>query len=249
LVFLRRLIVTLTILWIAGCFLSFLWGSLNAMSPGTKLRGLPVPWSAFNDYVESADGKVLVDVAFHGVVEWYDREGGFVATLPYPGGYHKDTELAAGADGRVFFRALNRVYTLSPDWKIEGVVEVDASQPCVWELDELGKPRHSPERAAERAPRRLLRPGDVLFSSRPDRQTFDGLDGTRLLRVGDELERRSADGALLATYGTPAALRPFVFPFPAIFVWFGGIVVAFWVHLRDRSSRRRADRDPGHRPA
>jgi hypothetical protein len=47
---------------------------------------------------------------------------------------------------------------------------------------------------------------------------------------------------LLATYGTPAALRPFVFPFPAIFVWFGGIVVGFWVHVRDRFSRRRADR-------
>jgi hypothetical protein len=69
-------------------------------------------------------------------------------------------------------------------------------------------------------PDRIVRPGEVLFGlqTKP-RERFECHDGSFLVRTTYGLEKRSAAGTALATYGAPWWLRPFAMPWPAFLSW------------------------------
>src|SRR4051812_44034740 len=116
---LRRLAAAVVVCWLGGCILSFLSGFLLTVLPIPW--GLPLPWSDFNDFAETPDGRVFVSVRFYNRALCYDRSGAFLSAHRFPRGA-KDTRLAAGEDGLVYCRSRNAVYTYSPDWDLLTVV-------------------------------------------------------------------------------------------------------------------------------
>src|SRR5262245_18869874 len=98
---LKRLVLVVLIGGMVGCILSFLSGFLLTFLPIPW--GLPLPWSDFNDFVESSDGRVFVSIRFHNRALCYDRSGTFLAAHRFPYGA-KSTRLAADQAGRVYCR-------------------------------------------------------------------------------------------------------------------------------------------------
>src|SRR5262245_51266686 len=74
---LRGLFAAVMACWMAGCILSFLSGLLLTLLPIPW--GLPLPWSDFNDFAETPDGRVFVSVRFYNRALCYDRSGNFLA--------------------------------------------------------------------------------------------------------------------------------------------------------------------------
>jgi hypothetical protein len=228
----KRLGVALLACWMAGCVLSFLSGFLLTVLPIPW--GLPLPWSDFNDFVETPDGRVFVSVRFYNRALCYDRSGRFIAARRFPYGA-KTTRLAAGRDGLVYCRSQNKVYVYSSDWELLSVAEADAQAERVWELGrDAGLPVHAPHRHGEAPPDRALDSGDLLFGEAARREVFHCADGSVLRRVGNGLERVSAEGEVIAAYGTPWLLWPFVFPFPACIPWAGFLLMGLWGSYRAR---------------
>jgi hypothetical protein len=226
----RRLALAVLIGWMVGCVLSFLSGFLFTLLPIPW--GLPLPWSDFNDFVETPDGRVFVSIRFYNRALCYDRSGKFLAAHRFPFG-SKATRLAVGRDGLIYCRSRNAVYIYSPDWDLLRVVEGDVGAERVWELDrDTGRPVHAPHRRKEVPPNRPLDRGDLLFSESDRREEFHCSDGSVLRRVGNGLERVSPEGEVIATYGTPWLLRPFVFPFPAAMAWAGFLLLGLWERYR-----------------
>jgi hypothetical protein len=183
--------------------------------------GLPLPWSGFNDFVETTDGRVFVSLRGYNHVLCYDRGGKFLATRRFP--HHAYvTRLAAGRDGLVYCRSQHKVHAYSSDWELLSVAVADTHGVRAWELDRgTGRPVDAPHRLSDVPPDRPLGPGDPLFGTDVDREEFHCSDGSTLRRVGNDLERVSPDGEVVATYATPWFLRPFVYPWPASVSWWG----------------------------
>jgi hypothetical protein len=239
---LKRLGRAVLIGWMAGCFLSFLSGFCFTLIPFPW--GLPLPWSDFNDFAETPDGRVFVSLRFYNRALCYDRSGKFLAAHRFPHAA-KATRLATGRDGRVYCRSQNKVYVYSPDWDLLSTSEVDARAERIWELDrDTGLPVHAPQRRGEVPPDRPLDPGDLLFGEADRREVFHCSDGSTLRRVGNGLERLSPEGEVVATYGTPWLLRPFVFPFPAVLAWVAIFALALWGKYRERRAARQGGTPP-----
>ena len=208
----------LLITWAILCAVAFVGGFLITFLGAP--RWLPLPWSDFTDFVESADGKVFVDVGFYSRVLCYGHDGRFIASYPYPFGNAKDTELAASADGRLFFRTQHLLYVYDSTWHQRSEFEGEFRSARNWALDEQGQPVFVPgdERDVPTV-NTLAKPRDRIFAEEHRRERFVCADGTTLVRQGNRLVRSSATGTILTTYQTPAVLRPFTFPWPAVVAW------------------------------
>lgn len=217
------------LLWSALCFLSFL-SAIVVTSIGSP-RWLPVPWSDFNDFAETADGRVFVDIAFFNRVLRYNREGRFIGSYPYPAAAvaTRDTELAATKDGRLLFRSQHRLFVLDSSMKLQDELECDFRTERNWRLDTNG----TPVCVSDVVPgslivNGLIEPGDQMFANKPRRSVFRCGDGALLVRRGNRLERHAPDGSLVTTYSAPVLLWPLEFPWPASLAWvcfFGTIIV------------------------
>src|SRR5262245_53266731 len=93
-----RLAWAVMVCWFAGCVVSFVSGFLIALLPIPL--GLPLPWSGFEDFVETPDGRVFVNLRFYNRVLCYDRSGEFLGAHRVPL-RARGTDLAAGRDGVV----------------------------------------------------------------------------------------------------------------------------------------------------
>jgi hypothetical protein len=228
----RRLVAAVLACWFAGCLLAFFSGFLLALLPIPW--GLPLPWSGFNDFAETTDGRVFVSSRFYNRALCYDRSGRFLYANRFPRGAH-DARLAAGKDGLLYCRGRDAVYAYSSDWELLSVARVDPREERVWELDRDG-PAHAPHRLGEARPDRPVGPGDLLFSEEEGREEFRCADGSTLRRVGNDLERVSPEGEVIATYGTPWPLRPFVYPYPAFIAWCGFFLLGVLGGFRARGA-------------
>jgi hypothetical protein len=219
--------------WEILCFAAFVSGRI--MSSHGAPRWLPLPWSDFEDFVESADGKVFVDIAFYNRVLCYSQDGKFVASYPYPFGV-KDTGLAASADGRVFFRGARHLHVYDTQWRLQATLEGESYSARNFALDDDGNPVYVPgDRTDRTVVHRLAKPGDRLFAKERERTKFECKDGSTLVRQGNRLQRFSADGTPLATYQALAIYRPFTFPWPAALSW-PAMLFAIWLCLRRNRS-------------
>jgi hypothetical protein len=204
--------------WAFLCLASFVSGFLITLAGAP--RSVPLPWSDIASFAESADGRIFVDLAFFSRVVCLDRDGSFLASLPYPGGAAKATELAASADGRVFHMAAGRIYELDSSWQLQRQHHGGEPGGRDWTLDVDGQLVPAADgRPASPVVDRLAQPGDRIFSSSSRRRRFACRDGSFLVRKFNHLERISNSGELIRTYAAPVALRPFTFPLPAVLAW------------------------------
>jgi hypothetical protein len=241
----HRLALAVIACWIVGCFLSFLSGALLSIFP-IPWR-MPLPWSDFGDFVETPDGRVLVELRFYNRILCYDRSGEFVTGYRLPHGA-KDTRLAVGQDNLVYVRAQNAVYSYSPAWELIAVAKHGVKSERIWELSlDTGQPVHAPRRQ-DLPPDRAVVPGDLLFSSGERRVVFCCTDGATLRRKGSSLERLSPTGDVTATYATAWPLRPFVFPFPALLAWVAVFAIVPWLAFLARRRVLRMQKDPQRNP-
>src|SRR5262245_45459561 len=100
----RRLAVGVLVFWIAGCILAFFSGAFFTLLPIPW--GLPLPWSDFEDFVETPDGRVFVTSRFYSRVLCYDRSGNFLDAHCFPR-RARATRLAVGRDGLVHCESRN----------------------------------------------------------------------------------------------------------------------------------------------
>ena len=228
-----RLVGAVLFCWFVGSVVSFLSGALFILPIPWNL---PLPWSGFNDFVETSDGRVFVSLRGYNHVLCYDRDGKFLATHRFP--FHAYvTRLAAGRDGLIYCRSQHKVHAYSSDWELHSVAVADTHGMRAWELDrDTGRPIDAPHRLDDVPPDRPLGPGDPLFGKDTSREVFHCADGSTLRRVGNGLERVSPEGEVVATYGTSWLLRPFVFPWPASVAWWGFFL---FVLLRGCFSKRK----------
>jgi hypothetical protein len=145
-------------------------------------------------------------------------------------------------DNRVYFRARNTVYSLTPGWDPISVFKGDPTKDRAWELSkDDGQPVLAPHRKREAPANRPAARGDLLFTdatTRPMRQVFYCSDGSTLRLVGDSLERLSPAGEVIARYGTPWYLQPFVFPFPGALAWLAWFIVpGYYANKADKASK------------
>src|SRR5579871_5997160 len=154
--------------WAFLCFAAFLSGFIITFCGAP--RWLPIPWSDFRDFVESADGKVFVSVGFYSRVLCYAHNGDFIASYPYPFGNAKDTELAASADGRLFFRTQHRLFVYDSIWHQLSESEGEFSSARKWILDQQGNPVFVPGNARFPTVDKLAKPGDLIFAKETRRE-------------------------------------------------------------------------------
>jgi len=213
-----RIFIIIVAAWIIGCVAFFLSG------PAIMFLGspswLPLPWSDFDDFVQTPDGKVFVDIRFYQRVLCYDANGEFVASYPYPPGHPKVTGLAVNEDGHVLFRARNILYIYSSTWDLLEKFEGEDSANMYWRLKENGQPAYiKSDFVYPRVPDRVAIPGEYLFRKEGKRTTFRCMDGSQLIRGINHLKRYTAEGELVGQYSGPRLLWIFTFPFPAFLAW------------------------------
>ncbi|MCC6124569.1 MAG: hypothetical protein IT426_06390 [Pirellulales bacterium] len=219
--------------WIITCIGAFLSGFLFTLVSAPQW--LPLPWSDFCDFVESSDGDVYVSLGFYHRVLRYDADGNFVASYPEPPG--KGDELAADLQGRIFLcykRGRERVVVFSRAWQKLADYENNSNELVSWRLDGKGEPVSEQSWETATAVDRAAKPGDYIFHRKQREDSFTCIDGSRLVRTGNHLERISCDGRVIVTYSSPWILRPFTFPWPMITGWF---LIAFIKYLDYRLER------------
>jgi hypothetical protein len=173
-----------------------------------------LPWVDLNDFVETPDGRVFIDLPFQHRIGCFDRRGHLIAYYPspLPG---KDTELAVGRNGYVYYRQRNSVHTLTSTWETLAATRRDNAANRTWELADDWQPRYAPDRKDETPHDRPVVPGEVLFSDArawdpvPQREHFHCSDGSTLWRKSLSLERKAPTGEVVAVYGPPWYVRPF----------------------------------------
>lgn len=204
------------LLAIAGLWLlcSFLAGILCTFAGSPK--GLELPWSDFGDFVEAVNGNVYVECRFYGRILCYDKQGDFVGSYAYPMMNAKDTKLAAGKDGLVYFRTRNTVYGYDVSWKNVVVVTEDPSKPRIWKLSQSGRPELV--RVDGVVPDRAVLPNELLFSPSQEKERiiFNCSDGSSLERGNSEIDRISKNGRVICKYKSAILLRFLKFPWPAL---------------------------------
>ena len=213
-----RIFIIIVVAWIIGCVAFFLSG------PAIIFLGapswLPLPWSDFDDFIQTPDGKVFVDIRFYNRVLCYDKNGEFVASYPYPPGYPKVTGLAVNEDGHVLFRSRDNLYIYSSSWNFLEKIEGDDSVRRHWRLGEDGQPVYMKINVEyPRVPDRVAKHGEYLFRSGIKRTTFTCIDGSQLVRRRNQLKRYSVEGELVGQYSGPWLLSIFTFPWPAFLAW------------------------------
>lgn len=213
-----RIFIIMAVTWMIGCFAFFLSGFAITFLGAPSW--LPLPWSHFRDFVQIPDGKVFVDIRFYDRVLCYDENGGFVASYPYPPGYPTVTGLAVNEDGHVLFRARDHLYIYSISWNLLEKIEGEDAVHMHWRLGEDGQPVYMKSNVGyPRVPDRVAKPGEYLFRGKNKRTSFTCMDGTRLIRVRNHLERYSSDEELVGQYSGPWLLSIFTFPWPAFLAW------------------------------
>ncbi|MCK5269392.1 MAG: hypothetical protein KAJ46_01355 [Sedimentisphaerales bacterium] len=209
--------IIMVIIWMVGCFASFLSGICITFLGSPSW--LPLPWSGFDDFVQSPDGKVFVDIEFYSRVLCYNESGKFLASYPYPFGNAKDTGLAVDHNGRIFFRTQHWLYIYDVSWNLLEKDEGEFDSSRNWRLDEEGQPVFVLGRQDVSVPNRAAVAGEYIFSKSYKRSEFTCMNGSRLVRKDNHLERHSVQGELLATYNGPRILSLFTFPWPAFLAW------------------------------
>lgn len=101
-----------------------------------------------------------------------------------------------------------------------GEYENNSNELVSWRLDDKGEPVFEQSWETATALDRAAKPGDYIFHRKQREDSFTCIDGSRLVRTGNHLERISGDGRVIATYGSPWILRPFTVPWPVITGWF-----------------------------
>jgi hypothetical protein len=203
----------LTALWgfsfLSGLFITFM---------GCP-RWIELPWSGFGDYVEAIDGRVYVEARFYGRILCYEKNGKFVANYAFPIRNAKDTGLASGENGFIYFRTRNSVYGFDRNWNIVFSAEEDPSMDRTWKMSRKLSPSFAPgEGGKQFVPDRAISTNELLFSSTQDgvRQSFTCTDGTILERDGNALIRRSKEGGMLHRYSDARIVSLLRFPWPSV---------------------------------
>jgi hypothetical protein len=182
---------------------------------------MPLPWSDFSDFVEGSDGHIYVSLGFYRRVLRYDADGHFIASYPEPSG--KGDALAADLQGRIFLcykRGHERVGVFNGAWQQLAMYENSSNELVSWRLDDKGEPVPEQSWEAATAVDRAAKRGEYIFHRKQREDSFTCIDGSRLVRTGNHLERISGDGHVIVTYGSPWFLQPFTFPWPMITGWF-----------------------------
>ena len=133
-----RIFIILVVTWMIGCFAFFLSGFAITFLGAPSW--LPLPWSDFDDFVQSTDGKVFVAIGFYSRVLCYDENGKFIASYQYPFGYARDVGLAVDGYGHVFFRTQHLLYTYDTSWNLLEEAEGKFYSDRHWRLGQDGKP-------------------------------------------------------------------------------------------------------------
>jgi hypothetical protein len=211
-------------------------------------KWLELPWSDPKDFVEAPDGRLYLSLGFYRSVLCYDRAGKFVASYTVPSAKH-EVQLAVDDQNHVYYWAVGKIFVKSQDWQDIDQVEAPKTGCRLWTLDPERRPvcsASSPDSAKGESPfaglpmipSRPLTVGDPLFATPyVERLVFFSSDGGTLERNGDTIVRRSRDGVVIRTYGTPWYLWWARFPLPGFFAW---PVFFIWAVL---SSQFRRDRE------
>ncbi len=217
--------------WFVLCIFVFISAALVSIPDFIDLpTWLPLPWSGLSSFVETADGKVFAILKLYKRVVCLEHDGTFVGTYHFSellGGRGRimSAKLAAARDGRLFLKSSRQLTVLNSSLQLRKTYKEKSHLEENWVVDELGVQVFVPAKGTDQeAVDRLAEPGDVIFSrGRPGRferprprSQFTCADGTVLVRKLDHLERYSADGIHLASYGAPFILRPFALPFPLL---------------------------------
>jgi hypothetical protein len=206
----KRVLIVGVVFWWLGCFAVFVSGFLALWIPLPSR--LELPWFHVDDFVETADGVVFIDLPFHYRIGCFDRSGSLIAYYTPPL-FRKDRALAAGKNGLLYYRAKNHVYTCNSEWQVLDHTEVEDLVNRTWELAEDGRPRFAPHRSHESPHDRLVANGEVLFSDADGtvlrRDMFLCSDGATLWRSGFSVERESPGRQFVAVYGPPWYTVPF----------------------------------------
>ncbi|MHC4665547.1 MAG: hypothetical protein ACYS9T_06260 [Planctomycetota bacterium] len=227
-----RVFIIIVIAWMIGCGVFFLCGMVTIYFGAPSW--LPLPWSDFDDFVQSSDGKVFVDIGLYSRVLCYDENGTFIASCPYRFGGAKDVGLAVDDHGHVFFRTQHLLYTYDTSWNLLEEAEGEFYSDRHWRLGQDGKPVIATvDVKYPRVPDRVAKPGELIFSKTYKRTTFTCMDGTRLIRVRNHLNRYSTEGELVGQYSEPWLLSIFTFPWPAALAWPLGFLFAY-IEIRRR---------------
>ena len=213
-----RIFIIMAVTWMIGCVAFFLSGFAITFLGAPSW--LPLPWSDFDDFVQSSDGKVFVAISFYSRVLCYDENGKFIASYQYPFSNARDVGLAVDDYGHVFFRTQHLIYTYDTSWNLLEKAEGKFYSDRHWRLGQDGKPIFvTVDVKYPRVPDRIAKPGELIFRKTYRRTTFTCKDGTRLIRVRNHLERYSADEELVGQYSGPWLLSIFTFPWPAFLAW------------------------------
>lgn len=213
-----RIFVIIVVSWMVGCFVAFLFMPIIMLLGAPSW--LPLPWSDFNDFVQSSDGKVFVSIGFYSRVLCYDESGKFIVSYPYPFGNAKDVGLAVDDYGHVFFRTQHWLYTYDTSWNLLEEDEGKFESGRNWRLGQDGKPVFvNIDVKYPRVPDRAAKPGEYIFRKTDERKIFTCLDGSQLVREGNHIKRYSVEGELVGRYSGPWLVSIFTFPWPAFLAW------------------------------
>ena len=175
---------------------------------------LPLPWADVEDFIETINGDMYVDIRYFRRIVRYDRFGHFVASYAYPtleGA--KFTNLATDHRGRIYIEQQGRIFIYTTDMKNISIVSPSKSHPLwSWKLDENGSITLG---SSDERVHRVALPGDTLFTVADFvREHFQSNDGSVLVKKGGHIEKR-LEGKRITKFGS-SWLIIFVFPWPII---------------------------------
>ena len=212
-----RILAVVARTWLAVVFGAFL--AVMLMEAVGAPKWLPLPWSGFGHFAEGTDGRVYVSIWHPARVLCYDAQGRFLASYRSPSGGTLSASLASDLKGRIFCRGFRRLTVRDGSWQLLAEHRVDDHR--AWRLDENGDVVPAPSQG-DAVVDRAAAPRDYIFSYGHSRESFACMDGSRLVRKWNHLERYSPDGQLVARYAAHWILYPLTFPW----AFFGSILFA-----------------------
>ncbi len=215
--------------WVVIGLGAFLAGALIEVVGAPKW--LPLPWWGFTHFVESTDGRVYVSILPRRVL-CYDAQGRFLASYRAPDGGTGSARLASDLKGRIFCLGINRLNVYDSSWRLLAEYRVGSDR--TWRLDENGDVVPAPSELGVPVVDRSAAPEEYIFSFDHHRESFACMDGSRLVRKRNHLDRYSQDGHLVARYSASWILYPLTFPWP---VATAGPLVCLCVYVADRRKR------------
>ena len=191
---------------------------------------LELPWSGFDDFALTSDGKLLIYLSLYHRILVYDLEGNFVISLPglLSGGEHR---LATDQSGRYYVSVMNSICE-ADELDRQNLEHRCSSAPLHslegWRLSETGEPEPVLSVGKEELPAGPAEPGDLLVSwvSR-SRRKFEVSDGPRIERSHDALLVHQQSGEPVRVT-TPWYLYWLKFPFPGSLAWLVTLLFGVW---------------------